>query len=145
MKKLLFLFSAALLMLASPIKAATTQALVINGETIEKVVTKITFNGDLAVLTFSDATEISEDMGNVILRFSSSPTSIKDITAFQMKKAVDGELNIEGLPAGTQVVIFDASGKQLMATMASRINVSSLKPGVYVLKAGNQIVKFVKN
>ncbi len=132
-------------MLASPIKAATTQALVINGETIEKVVTKITFNGDLAVLTFSDATEISEDMGNVILRFSSSPTSIKDITAFQMKKAVDGELNIEGLPAGTQVVIFDASGKQLMATMASRINVSSLKPGVYVLKAGNQIVKFVKN
>ena len=132
-------------MLASPIKAATTQALVINGETVEKVVTKITFNGDLAVLTFSDATEISEDMGNVILRFSSSPTSIKDITAFQMKKAVDGELNIEGLPAGTQVVIFDASGKQLMATMASRINVSSLKPGVYVLKAGNQIVKFVKN
>ena len=131
-------------MLASPIKAAT-QALIINGETVEKVVTKITFNGDLAILTFSDATEISEDMGNVILRFSSSPTSIKDITAFQMKKAVDGELNIEGLPAGTQVVIFDASGKQLMATMASRINVSSLKPGVYVLKAGNQIVKFVKN
>lgn len=132
-------------MLASPIKAATTQALVINGEIVEKVVTKITFNGDLAILTFSDATEISEDMSNVILRFSSSPTSIKDITAFQMNKAVDGELNIEGLPAGTQVVIFDASGKQLMATMDSRINVSSLKPGVYVLKAGNQIVKFVKN
>ena len=50
MKKLLFLFSAALLMLASPIKAAT-QALIINGEPVEKVVTKITFNGDLAVLT----------------------------------------------------------------------------------------------
>ena len=143
MKKLLFLFSAALLMLASPIKAAT-QALIINGEPVEKVVMKITFNGDLAVLTFSDATEISEDMGNVILRFSSSPTSIKDITTFQMNKAVDGELNIEGLPAGTQVVIFDASGKQLMATMATQINVSSLKSGVYVLKAGNQIVKFVK-
>ena len=131
-------------MLASPIKAAT-QALIINGEPVEKVVMKITFNGDLAVLTFSDATEISEDMGNVILRFSSSPTSIKDITTFQMNKAVDGELNIEGLSAGTQVVIFDASGKQLMATMASKINVSSLKTGVYVLKAGNQIVKFVKN
>lgn len=144
MKKLLFLFSAALLMLASPIKAATTQALIINGEPVEKVVTKITFNGDHAVLTFSDATEISEDMGNIILRFSSSPTSIKDITTFQMNKAVDGELNIEGLPAGTQVVIFDASGKQLMATMATQINVSSLKSGVYVLKAGNQIVKFVK-
>lgn len=144
MKKLLFLFSAALLMLASPIKAETTQTLIINGEPVEKIVTKITFNGDHAVLTFSDATEISEDMGNIILRFSSSPTSIKDITTFQMNKAVDGELNIEGLPAGTQVVIFDASGKQLMATMATQINVSSLKSGVYVLKAGNQIVKFVK-
>ena len=144
MKKLLFLFSAALLMLASPIKAITTQTLIINGEPVEKVVTKITFNGDLAVLTFSDATEISEDMGNVILQFSSAPTSIKDIAVFQMNKAVDGELNIEGLPAGTQVVIFDASGKQLMATMATQINVSSLKSGVYVLKAGNQIVKFVK-
>ena len=144
MKKLLFLFSAALLMLASPIKAVTTQTLIINGEPVEKVVTKITFNGDLAVLTFSDATEISEDMGNVILQFSSAPTSIKDIAVFQMNKAVDGELNIEGLPAGTQVVIFDASGKQLMATMATQINVSSLKSGVYVLKAGNQIVKFVK-
>ena len=144
MKKLLFLFSAALLMLASPIKAATTQALIINGEPVEKVVTKITFNGDLAVLTFSDATEISEDMGNIILQFSSAPTSIKDIAASQMNKVVDGELNIEGLPAGTQVVIFDASGKQIMATMATQINVSSLKSGVYVLKAGNQIVKFVK-
>jgi hypothetical protein len=144
MKKLLFLFSAALLMLASPIKAVTTQTLIINGEPVEKVVTKITFNGDLAVLTFSDATEISEDMGNVILRFSSAPTSIKDIAVFQMNKVVDGELNIEGLPAGTQVVIFDASGKQIMATMATQINVSSLKSGVYVLKAGNQIVKFVK-
>lgn len=144
MKKLLFLFSAALLMLASPIKAVTTQTLIINGEPVEKVVTKITFNGDLAVLTFSDATEISEDMGNVILQFSSAPTSIKDIAVFQMNKAVDGELNIEGLPAGTQVVIFDASGKQIMATMATQINVSSLKSGVYVLKAGNQIVKFVK-
>ena len=144
MKKLLLLFSAALLMLASPIKAVTTQTLIINGEPVEKVVTKITFNGDLAVLTFSDATEISEDMGNVILQFSSAPTSIKDIAVFQMNKVVDGELNIEGLPAGTQVVIFDASGKQLMATMATQINVSSLKSGVYVLKAGNQIVKFVK-
>lgn len=144
MKKLLFLFSAALLMLASPIKAETTQTLIINGEPVEKVVTKITFNGDLAVLTFSDGTNISEDMGNVILCFSSAPTSIKDIAVFQMNKAVDGNLDIEGLAEGTQVAIFDASGKQLIATMTSKINVSSLKPGVYFLKAGNQVVKFVK-
>lgn len=144
MKKLLFLFSAAMLMLASPIKAATTQTLIINGEPVEKVVTKITFNGDLAVLTFSDETELSEDMGNVILRFSSSPTSIKDITTYQVNKVVGGELLINGLTDETTVIIYDASGKDVITTNGSNINVSGLKPGIYVLKAGNQIVKFVK-
>jgi hypothetical protein len=144
MKKLLFLFSAALLMLASPIKAVTTQTLIINGEPVEKVVTKITFNGDLAVLTFSDATEISEDMGNVILRFSSAPTSIKDIAVFQMNKVVGDNLLINGLADETQVVIYDASGKDIITTYCSNINVNGLRPGIYILKAGNQIVKFVK-
>ena len=144
MKKLLFLFSAALLMLASPIKAETTQTLIINGEPVEKVVTKITFNGDLAVLTFSDATEISEDMGNVILRFSSSPTSIKNVEAFQLNNVVGDNLDINGLAAGAKVVIYDASGKDVITTNGSNINVSGLKPGMYILKAGNQIVKFVK-
>ena len=144
MKKLLFLFSAALLMLASPIKADTTQTLIINGEPVEKVVTKITFNGDLAVLTFSDATEISEDMGNVILRFSSSPTSIKNVEAFQLNNVVGDNLDINGLAEGTKVVIYDASGKDVITTNGSNINVSGLRSGMYILKAGNQIVKFVK-
>lgn len=144
MKKLLFLFSAALLMLASPIKAATTQTLIINGEPVEKVVTKITFDGDLAVLTFSDATEISEDMGNVILRFSDSPTSIKNITTYQMNKVVDDNLLIDGLADEATVIIYDASGKDVITTNGSNINVSGLKPGMYILKAGKQIVKFVK-
>lgn len=131
-------------MLASPIKAVTTQTLIINGEPVEKVVTKITFNGDLAVLTFSDATEISEDMGNVILRFSSSPTSIKNVEAFQLNNVVGDNLDINGLAEGTKVVIYDASGKDVITTNGSNINVSGLKPGMYILKAGNQIVKFVK-
>lgn len=144
MKKLLFLFSAVMLMLAAPAKAATTQTLIINGEVVEKVVTKITFEGDLAVLTFADNSVTKEDMGNVILRFSSTPTSIKDISAFQLNNVVDGSLNINGLAEGTLVQIFDASGKQVIATYDTTINVSSLKPGMYILKAGNQIVKFAK-
>ena len=144
MKKLLFLFSAALLMLASPIKAETTQTLIINGEVVEKVVTKITFEGDLAVLTFADETFISEDMGNVIMQFTASPTSIKNVEAFQLNKAVGDNLEIDGLVEGTQVQVFDASGKQVIVTYDSTINVSSLMPGMYILKAGNQIVKFAK-
>ena len=144
MKKLLLLFSAVMLMLVVPSKAATTQTLIINGEVVEKIVTKITFEGDLAVLTFADASVSAEDMGNVVLRFTDSPTSIKDINAFQLNQAVDGSLNINGLAEGTLVQIFDASGKQVTATYDTTINVSSLKPGMYILKASNKIVKFAK-
>lgn len=144
MKKLLLLFSAIMLMLVSPVKAGTTQILIINGEVVEKVVTKITFEGDLAVLTFADETIISEDMGNVVMQFTSSPTSIKNVEAFQLNKAVGDNLEIDGLVEGTQVQVFDASGKQVIVTYDSTINVSSLKPGMYILKAGNQIVKFAK-
>ena len=144
MKKLLLLFSAVMLMLAVPAKAAKTQALIINGEVVEKVVTKITFEGDLAVLTFSDDTEISEDMSNVVLRFLDSPTSIKGITTYQMNKVVGDNLLINGLADETKVIIYDASGKDVITTSGSNINVSGLKPGMYILKAGNQIVKFVK-
>ncbi len=144
MKKILFLISAFMMMMASPIKAVTTQTLIINGEPVEKVVTKITFNGDLAVLTFSDATEISEDMGNIILRFSSSPTSIKNVEAFLLNNVVGDNLDIDGLTAGAQVTIYDASGKDVITTNGSNINVSGLRSGMYILKAGNQIVKFVK-
>ena len=131
-------------MLVSPVKAGTTQTLIINGEVVEKVVTKITFEGDLAVLTFADETVVSEDMGNVIMRFMSSPTSIKNVEAFQLNKAVGDNLEINGLVEGTQVQVFDASGKQVIVTYDSTINVSSLKPGMYILKAGNQIIKFAK-
>ena len=144
MKKLLLLFSAIMLMLVSPVKAGTTQTLIINGEVVEKVVTKITFEGDLAVLTFADETFISEDMGNVIMQFTSSPTSIKNVEAFQLNKAVGDNMEIDGLVEGTQVQVFDASGKQVIVTYDSTINVSSLKPGMSILKAGNQIIKFAK-
>ena len=130
--------------MASPIKADTTQTLIINGEVVEKIVTKITFEGDNAVLTFSDETNISEDMGNVILRFSSSPTSIKNVEAFQLNNVVGDNLDINGLAEGTKVVIYDTSGKDVITTNGSNINVSSLKPGMYILKAGNQVVKFIK-
>ena len=144
MKKLLLLFSAIMLMFVSPAKAGTTQILIINGEVVEKVVTKITFEGDLAVLTFADETIISEDMGNVVMQFTASPTSIKNVEVFQLNKAVGDNLEINGLAEGTQVQVFDATGKQAIVTNDPTINVSSLKPGMYILKAGNQIIKFAK-
>lgn len=144
MKKTLFLFSAFMMMLVSPVKADTTQTLIINGEVVEKIVTKITFDGDNAVLTFSDTSVRTEDMGNVILSFTSSPTSIKNVETFQLNNVVGDNLDIDGLAEGTKVVIYDTSGKDVITTNGSNINVSGLKPGMYILKAGNQVVKFIK-
>lgn len=143
MQKFFTLLTVAMMLLASPIKAATTQTITINGEVVSKVVTQITFDGDNVILTFADDSFTTEDMGNVTISFSST-TSIKDISAFQMNKIVGDNLEIEGLAEGTEVSIYDISGKQIFATKSSNINVSGLKSGVYVLKAGNQIVKFVK-
>lgn len=143
MKKLLLLITTIMLTFVLPTAAEQIQILIINGEEVSKTVTKMTFNGDLVVLEFSDKSAISEDMSNVVLRFY-DPTSINNITAFQLKKTVEGTLLIEGLAAGTQVTIFDAAGKQMIVSKESKINVSALKSGVYVLKAGNQIVKFAK-
>ncbi len=143
MQKFFTLLTVAMMLLASPIKAATTQTITINGEVVSKVVTQITFDGDNVILTFADDSFTTEDMGNVTISFSSI-TSIKDISAFQMNKIVGDNLEIEGLAEGTEVSIYDISGKQIFATKSSSINVSGLKSGVYVLKAGNQIVKFVK-
>ena len=80
----------------------------------------------------------------VTLQFSSAPTSIKDIAVFQMNKVVGDNLLIDGLAGEANVIIYDASGKDVITTSGSNINVSGLRPGMYILKAGNQIVKFVK-
>lgn len=44
-----------------------------------------------------------------------------------------------------KVFIYDTAGKQIARSKSTNINVSKLKEGVYVLKAGTQLVKFVKH
>ena len=96
-------------------------------------------------LTYSlGRSHVVNNRNSLVELFSESPTSIKDINAFQLNKVVDGSLNISGLAEGTLVKIFDASGKQMTSTYDTTINVSNLKAGMYIMKAGNQIVKFVK-
>ena len=54
MKKLKLFTMACLLSVAFTAQAGNVQTLVINGEKVEKVVARITFEGDNVVLTFSD-------------------------------------------------------------------------------------------
>lgn len=126
--------------------ADVVQTLTVNGQKVEKVVSQITFSGDNVVLHF-DGTEEIYPMDDVQIDFTSG-AGIGNISTFKLNAFVDGQLNIAGLAAGTQVVVYDVSGKKLAQVQtegeSTQVNVDNLSSGVYILKAGNQIVKFVK-
>lgn len=146
MKKKIFA-SAFMLMAAFGIaKADVTQTLTINGQKVEKVVSQITFSGDNVVLHFNGSEE-AYPMNDVQIDFSGTD-GINNVSTFTFNGIVDGQLNLAGLAAGTPVAVYDISGKKVAATRAqaeaTQLNVDNLNGGVYILKAGNQIVKFVK-
>lgn len=126
--------------------ADVVQTLTVNGQKVEKVVSQITFSGDNVVLHF-DGTEETYPMDDVQIDFTSG-AGIGNISTFKLNAFVDGQLNIAGLAAGTQVDVYDVSGKKLAQAQtegeSTQVNVDNLSSGVYILKAGNQIVKFVK-
>ena len=127
--------------------ADNSQVVIINGQKVEKVATKITFNGDNAVVTFSDGTTDTADMSNVVIYLNVS-TDISKVQTFNFNGLIGDELHLSNIAEGTAVTIYDATGKVLQQVKATdttlSLNTASLKNGVYVLKAGNQIVKFLK-
>ena len=86
-------------------------------------------------------------MNDVQIDFSGTD-GINTVSTFSFNGIVDGQLNLAGLAAGTPVAVYDISGKKVAVTRAqaeaTQLNIDNLNGGVYILKAGNQIVKFVK-
>ena len=144
MKKLKLFSISCLLFFAFTVQAKKIQTLIINGEKVESVMARITFDGDNAVLTFTDQAMLTTDMENVKLSFIP-----EDLTSIGIiKNTVNKKLSIEGLEAGTEITVYNTDGKQVLTTFASEnstnLKMTSLKKGVYLMKAGNQVVKFIK-
>ena len=143
MRKIL---SVAVLLLAaiSLAKAEGKQQLTINGQTVESIVTRITFEGDNVVLHFVGGDSQTADMDAVILGFEYSPVT----SIYTLRGTVEKFLSLDGLDEGTVVSIYDAQGKLVTTATAHEakavLSVSTLRSGVYVIKAGRQIVKFIK-
>lgn len=144
MRKILALTAACLLLSVSAALAGVGQQLTINGQTVEKSVTRITFDGDNVVLHFEGDDSQTADMETVVLGFTYSPTT----AIHTLRGTVGNTLSLEGLDPGTEVCIYDAQGKLVTATTASEakavLSTKALKKGVYMLKAGQQAVKFIK-
>ena len=139
MKKLILIAAAMLISLS----VSAAQTLTINGENVQKTVVTMTFDGDNVVLTFSDQTSQKADMATVIITFDSTDASI-----YSMKTPAGSLLDIDGLTPGTVITVYDAEGRKMLTSKASanqtRLTIESLKAGTYIMKAGKQIVKFVK-
>ena len=133
-----------LLLSVSLAKAELQQQLTINGQTVESIVTRITFEGDNVVLHFKGGDSQTADMDAVVLGFVYSPTTSISV----LRGTDDNYLDLAGLDEGTVVSIYDPQGKLITTTTAREAKTllasSSLKNGVYVLKAGPKTVKVMK-
>lgn len=101
--------------------ADNKQTLTIDGSTVDKVVTQITFDGDNAVLTYSDNSTQSADMELVALAFEYDGTS--GISAVETE-----ETTVTGK-------VYNLNGQMVGTTTAG------LSKGVYIVDGKKMIVK----
>ena len=148
MKRRFFVSMLLGLFIAGGMLAKTTQTLLINGEQVDKVVSSITFDGDKVVLHFGDESE-AHDMNLVSLALDYS-TGLENLNVYSFNSKIEGgTMSVSGLEAGTPVFIFNLSGASLASAKAgdngnAELDIQNLPGGIYILKAGNNCVKFVK-
>ncbi len=146
MRKKIIAISTLLMSFCSLTHADDVQTLTINGENVAKTVSMFTFDGDNVVVHFTDSNE-SYPLDNVVLEFNQT-SSIGQISVFSMNSLADGSLDISGLSENTRLNIFDSTGKQISSQLSNgtsaHLDISGFVSGVYILKANNNIIKFIK-
>ncbi len=71
-------------------------------------------------------------------------STLEGTELFVYPNPVAETLRIDGAEAGSTFTIYDLQGRTLLQTTEPQVNVSSLAQGSYLIKIGNQVVKFVK-
>lgn len=115
-----YMLSACLAMLAIAGQADTGETVMVNGSVVEGFVTKMTFDGDNAVMLFADGKTQAADMSqvNIELSYDGGDVAIKDVTAAQGK--VDGRIYTIGgqyagdSPDGLSKGIYIVNGKKIV-------------------------------
>ncbi|MEE1062187.1 MAG: T9SS type A sorting domain-containing protein [Paludibacteraceae bacterium] len=129
-------------MIASP-------EIMVNGEAISKSPTQIKINGDNVNVTFTDGSTLSFDMDDIVVNLN-APTDITTLqnNLFTINTAVGDNLVVTGVKAGKMLSILSVTGISVYSCMTesneTRINISSLASGVYLLNIDGKVVKFIK-
>ncbi len=118
----------------------------INGKNIDKKVNQITFDGDKILFHWSDGST-SHEATKVIMDISNT-NNINDIKIFSIGGFQDNDLIIDGLSPNQNLFIYDIYGKMMMRTIAiaakTDLKIKNLNTGIYLLKANDAIIRFVK-
>ena len=132
--------------------AADVARVTVNGVPVEKAVAALSFSGDRVTVHFGDSDTMEADLDQVLLAFADNGTSsvseLAALSVFRYEGIVGDVLSVSGLSENATLSVFDLSGKSVygpvQAESRMEINVAALPAGVYVLRAGNDVVKFTK-
>ena len=102
-------------------------------------------------LFFDDnGTTVTYNLSDLRKAYFSAPQSTEEIENQQLAlypNPAKDVLNIKNLADNQEVTIYSINGSVIMKTIASgdaEINISELRPGMYVICAGNLVSKFIK-
>lgn len=121
----------------------------VNGEVISTSPSQIKINGDIVNVTFTDGSTLSFDMDDIVVNFN----TITDASALQnclfgIKTVVGKQLVLTGVEAGKRLSILSVSGISVYSchteSNETRIDISNLASGVYLLNVDGKVVKFIK-
>ncbi|MDO4191206.1 MAG: T9SS type A sorting domain-containing protein [Bacteroidales bacterium] len=112
----------------------------------------ITFEGDSVMLinTNGSSTNVREAIGQIAkVTFDKTSTSLPEVTEsglFLYPNPVDETLHIMGLQGHNTYTIYATDGRQLMQGTLNdgTINVLQLRSGLYLIRIGNETIKFSK-
>lgn len=139
---------ASLVIAGSSMAALANAVFTVNGQKVEKAVAHLTFDGDNVNLNYADQTSESHDLEALAIKFDDSLTAVGSLNFSKLSVTVGSTLEINGIEPGTQLSVYDVNGRMIASQVAADsyevIDLSAAPAGVYILRAGNEIVKFVK-
>ena len=102
-------------------------------------------------LFFDDnGTTVTYNLSDLRKAYFSAPQSTEEIENQQLAlypNPAKDVLNIKNLADNQEVTIYSINGsvvKKMIASGDAEINISELRPGMYVMSAGNLVSKFIK-
>lgn len=118
---------------------------------------KIAFNGDNIVATWEDGQSTTYEFSSLQRILFSDPTTATEAEEilneegyeiFLYPNPVIETLHLKGVPSGQEVLMYSSTGTTIGLLRSEgntlETNVSNLDNGIYFLKIGDKVIKFIK-